>query len=373
MDAYKNTAFKTGNKKFICMLYISLAFLLFVWGFTLLCYPETAAEGVSSGIKLCLETVIPSLFPFMLFSSVLSDSGLLMKLAKFSSGFSRMAFALPGVAVPIMLLSAVGGYPVGAFLIRKAVLNGGLSASQGRRMLLFCVNPGPAFAVSAIGGMLIGSKAAGVVIYASTVVSSLLIGILTRFIARDKAVTEAESNICSVTTDTYSVISEAVNSGTRSIFNICVWIVIFSSLNALADILPFNQSFLIFFKSFSEVTNGVIVALENYPLPLISGVVAFAGICVHLQILPCLTALKLKYKFFLISRIIAAAASTAISYVLYEFYPISRDTVSVGSKPVSAAVESSLPVCVCLLFMCGLFIIGDNYILSKKREIHTDN
>ena len=353
-------------------LYIPVTALFFMWGMLLACYPDIAAEGVSDGIKLCLETIVPSLFPFIFFSSLLSESGVLDRLSLKAEKATHWLFRLPGIAAPIIILSMTGGFPVGAFLIKKAYEKGELTSLQGRRMLLFCVNPGPAFTISTIGSMLLGSKQAGVIIYISTAATSLFIGFLSRFFAPKEEADEKHSVVSSFKSDVYTVISRSVSSCSGAIVNICVWIVIFSCVNKLAESLPLNQSIVMFVESFSEVTNGVVTVMERYPLPLVSGIISFAGICVHLQILPALVSLKLKYKHFLAVRIAAASLSTVISGVLFRLFPVSVDTVSIGVKPVGISNSSSPAVCVCLLLMCGLFIIGDNYMCRLKKEKRTD-
>lgn len=368
MNLYKKVSVSIHKNNLFYFLYIPAITLFFIWGFMLVYYPKIAAEGVSQGIELCLDVAIPSLFPFLLFSSVLSESGILNGLIKHCEKITRPLFALPGSSAPIILLSALGGYPVGAFLIKKAFEKGEITASQGKRMLMFCVNPGPGFAISTVGSMMLGSKKAGLIIYASTVASSLLIGILSRFTALKEDCFKTVGVKQSKQSDVHNIISESVTSSTNAIVNICIWIVIFSCLNRLVECLEINQSFFIFFKSFSEVTNGVLTAIESYPLPLISGVIAFGGICVHLQLLPCLVSLRLRYKYFLTLRIVAASLSTVISYFLYSAFPVSLSTVSLGEKPVYTCVAASAPVCICLFLLCGLFIIGDNYTVKRKRD-----
>ena len=373
MSIYKKIILNINKNNLFFFIYIPVTAVFFVWGLLLILYPETAAEGISEGINLCVETVVPSLFPFLLFSSVLSESGVLDKLIRICDKIADMMFKLPGTAVPIIFMSMIGGYPVGAFLIKRAFEKKELTASQGRRMLVFCVNPGPAFAVSAVGSMLIGSQKAGLIIYASTVISSLLLGVLTRFVSSEESISPSAGIENPERKDIYTVISESVNSGTRAIVNICMWIIVFSCLNGLIEKLPLNQSFVQFFYSFSEVTNGVITVLKSFPVPLASGVISFSGFCVHLQILPCIASLKMKYKHFLTARIIAASLSTMLSYLLFKTFPISINTVSLGEKPTDISLGSSVPVCVCLLIMCGLFIIGDNYIFKNKTARRADN
>lgn len=368
VNFYKKISVDINKNKLFYFIYIPLTALFFIWGFMLVYHPETAAEGVTEGIELCLGTVIPSLFPFLFFSSVLSESGILNGLVRLSEKAARFLFALPGISVPIILMSMTGGYPVGGFLIKKAFEKGELTASQGKRLMSFCVNPGPGFAVATVGNMMLGSKKAGLIIYASTIASSLIIGFFTRFFDTEGEKVKSLNQDYISHNSIHNIISDSVNSSANAIANICIWIIIFACLNRLAETLPINQSLFMLFRCLSEVTNGVVTTIDNYPLPLVSGVVSFAGVCVHLQLLPYITALRLKYKNFLTVRIVAASLSTMISGFLFRLIPISVSTVSLGTKPTASAFEASVPVCICLLIMCGLFLIGDNYTIAGKSR-----
>ncbi len=369
-----NTVTEIYQSRFSNLRYMPSFAVLFIWGYLLVAYPEASAEGVSNGIRLCIESIVPSLFPFLLFSSVLSGTGVLNSLIKATDKLTRLIFALPGDSLPIIAMSLIGGFPVGAFLIKKAVEKGALTQSQGKRMLLFCVNAGPAFTISTVGSMLLSSKKAGIIIYCSTAFSSLLLGIISRFTSlNDDAYATERSDDISQKTGFYTVITESVNSSSQAILNTCIWIVVFSCLYSLIELLPLNDSFVLFFKCFSEVTNGVITVLEQYPLPLVSGIISFGGFCVHLQLMPCLSALKMKYKHFITARIVSASFSIAVAYVLFGLFPVSISTVSLGDKPHAVSLGGSIPVCACLLILSGLFIIGDNYIFIRKTRKQTHN
>lgn len=364
-----NTVTKINKNSFTNLLHIPSFIVLFLCGYLLIAYPEASAEGVSDGIRLCVENIVPSLFPFLLFSSVLLGAGALNFLIKATDRLMRFIFAFPGDTLPIIAMSLIGGFPVGAFLIKSAFERGVLTEAQGRRMLLFCVNAGPAFTVSTVGSMLLGSKKAGIIIYLSTSAASLLLGVFSRFASLNE---KQSKTVQSVNIDKkqslYAVITESVSSSAQAMLNICVWIVVFSCLYSLIELLPLNESFVLFFKCFSEVTNGVVTVLNKYPLPVVSGIISFGGFCVHLQLMPCLSALKMKYKHFVTARIVSASFSIAISYLLFQLFPVSISTVSLGDKPQAASLGASIPVCACLLILSGLLIIGDNYIFTRKTS-----
>ncbi len=368
MKLYESIYNKLNSNKIFCFIFLPISFSLFSLAFMLLAYPKAASKGVTDGINICLETVIPSLFPFLLLSGIAYDCGIFDLITRRCEKITTLLFALPSVALPIIIMSFLGGFPVGALLTEKAYERGRLSRLQAERMMLFCVNPGPAFVVSTVGYSMIGSEEAGLILYAGITAASLIIGVLSRFLAENDTAALYVGDQCKPTLKPDFILSETVSSCTKNMLNICVWVIIFSCMEELTEIIVTNKNALIFLKMIAEVTNGAIAASEHFSLPVIAAVISFAGLCVHLQIMPCLTKIKLRYKYFLCVRILTASLSCVLTLLLLELFPQYTQVVSMGVKPEAAAVKSSFPTCVWLMLMCGLFVIGDNYIIHRKSE-----
>ena len=112
---------------------------------------KTALAGAREGIDLCIRTVIPSLFPFFVLSSVLNRA-----LMGTSLKWLRPVGALCGLpegAEPILIPAFLGGYPVGAQSVTAAWKAGQLSRQDAQRMLAFCSNAGPSFLFGMVAAM----------------------------------------------------------------------------------------------------------------------------------------------------------------------------------------------------------------------------
>ena len=154
------------------------AMLASLAGVGLLAYPQQAAEGAKNGIGYCLDILIPSLFPFMVLAVFVVKCGLAGKLGNLLERPVRFLFKLPGSAAAAILMSMVGGYPVGARSIAALHAAGELDDAQASRMLCFCVNAGPAFVISVVGIGFLKSAQAGMILFASQVFSSTVLGLL---------------------------------------------------------------------------------------------------------------------------------------------------------------------------------------------------
>ena len=351
-------------------------FLPFVTAFfvvfsLLLFYPDASAKGVENGINICLDKIIPTLFPMLVVTTICFESGVI----KTSSGLFRKImyalFRLPGEAAPVILMSLIGGYPIGSVLSAEAYRKGILTREQASRTLLFCVNPGPAFTVSTVGLLMLNSKKTGILIYSATVLSSLIIGILLRFWAVDKIPIHKNKDK-NVIADKFDI-TTSITTAVKNMLNICAWIIMFSSINSLLSSISGGGSFFEFYRLLSEVTDATSVVVEKYSLPIVSAVISFSGFCVHLQLIPFMNTLKLKYIYFLAVRIAASMLSLSVTFVIQKMFPSCCEVISYGIKPEKLGYTSSIPVCVCFMIMCGLFIIGDNYkiaINNKKQEFY---
>ncbi|MGN1443987.1 MAG: hypothetical protein ACI4XE_09085, partial [Acutalibacteraceae bacterium] len=178
----KKAAELFSNSK-IVLKYCICAFAVFTLAAVTLALPEQSAAGVRDGLALCFKTVIPALFPFMVISSFLVQSNITAKLDRLLSRLTFFLFRQPSCTGSVIFLSLISGFPVGAELVRQLYENKKISKSQGQRLLLFCVNPGPAFVISCVGAGMLGSQMIGIIIFVSAALSSVILGFLTRFMA----------------------------------------------------------------------------------------------------------------------------------------------------------------------------------------------
>ncbi len=343
-------------------------FIIFTFAFLLLRFPETAGQGISDGVDVCLGTLIPSLYPFLILSSLVINLNITALFEKYLSRPTEVFFKLPGKCMSIILLSLIGGFPVGGKMTKEMYERGELTVSQAKRLLMFCVCPGPAFTISSVGFYMLGSKKAGLIIYISLIMSSILLGFLTRFFAEDEpysgTVYKENTSICFS-----DALVKSVSSGSASMLSICAWVIIFSCINKLVEILPIDNGIQFFIYCISEVTNGCLVSAGNLPIPIIAGIVGFGGICTHFQIMSAVTAVKLKYKYFIIARIISGGLAVFICKILMHYFPVSYDVFSYGTLPTEFSSGVSVPISLGMLIMCAFVMLGDNINISIKKRL----
>lgn len=346
---------KVKKEYFSIILIILLIFLLFR-------FPDAIKNGITDGINICLQTVIPSLFPFLVLSSYIVNSNILSSFYILLSPVMKILFRQSANAVPVILLSMIGGFPVGLKMVKELFKREEITENQAKRLCLFCMNCGPAFAITVIGTNMLRSTLAGVIIFSSLCISSLIIGFFTRFIFRDD---NSQHQVRHYRITDLSTLSASVTSGINSILGICGWIVLFSGFIECFDIINSNYFLSIFVKTTVEVTNACNKFAGKIALPFITFIIGFGGFCVHFQVLDCLKECKVNYSHFLLSRVINGCISAVITYVVLIFIPVDIDVFGNTSQIHSIPFSVSPWGFFALIIMCIIMIFD----IDRKKKI----
>ncbi len=363
----ENRSFPKLSKAYLFVIRYSLSvFAICSAAFILLKFSSYSVSGVKKGIDICMGSLIPSLYPFMILTNYYALSEISEVRMGVIDKLCSLLFRLPGCCAAVILFSFVGGLPVGAKMSVGLYERGLISKEQCGRMLCFCVNPGPAFVISAVGMTMLGSKATGVIIYVSLILSSLIIGITSRYFSVGN-----ETYIDSISVKNSAVkgapLETAVIKSSKAIFAICAWVVAFSCLNEITANLNLSDAVKSFILFTSEMTCGSMTAAESFSAPIIAAVIGFSGFCGHFQLMGEINKAEIKYKYFLVSRIINSGISAVICSFLMKIFPVAEETFSVGIKPEVSESSGSAVLSALMLLMAVLFLMGDDYRIGRKN------
>ena len=149
-------------KKKISLLFIFLLFLF------LLCFPAEALAASRDGLKLWLETLLPTLLPFMILTGILVRTDGITKILHPIAPFFKTVFGLSPGGTYVFLLGLLTGYPMGAKLAADLYYAGKISRQETEYLLTFCNNPSPAFLITYVGQICLEGQ----------IKTSVLVGIL---------------------------------------------------------------------------------------------------------------------------------------------------------------------------------------------------
>lgn len=249
-----------------------------------------ALEGAQNGLELCIRTVIPSLFPFLVLS---------MLLTKDITGTNRWLrlvterLGIPGSAQSLLIPAFLGGYPVGAKCIHDLYRAGQLQKAKAERLLSFCSNAGPAFLFGMLSGCFPDRKTLWI-LWMIHILSALLTGlVLSPTGTADNNQTAAPEK---------AEKPELLLSAMKAMGLICGWVILFRILVTFLMgwflwLLP--QWLMVLLTGILELTNGCCELMQigdiRVRFLICSCILAFGGICVFLQTVSVTKGLSLRY------------------------------------------------------------------------------
>ena len=285
--------------------------------------PELCASGAAQGLLLSGRVLIPSLFPMTVCTMFIMGSGAFSGLKRVSHVTQKL-FHLSSDEFITVILSLIGGYPVGAKLLNEAVREKRISAEKAGLMLCYCVNSGPAFAVSAVGAGMYSSRVLGFALLAAHLLPSLIMCFLFSFIIKNDSRKPVSVKSPSAADNFVSSVSGA-SGALLSIF--------FSAVGAYIKHYSLRFPYLKYAALLLEVTNAV---GGTRSLPLTAFLLGFACIGIWCQLLSVGRLIKIRPLLFLICRIFHGLLSALLLQMIMKIFKI---TVQ------AAAAANFVPTC----------------------------
>ena len=140
------------------------------FGVLVLAVPEAAARGFAGGTALCLQSVLPALFPFFVVCELLTAAPPLAVLLR---PMQRVLGLESAETARALLLSWVGGYAVCARLAGQLYGAGRITRRDAALLQVLGCCSGPGFVIGCVGGALLGNVRLGVVLYAAQIGANL--------------------------------------------------------------------------------------------------------------------------------------------------------------------------------------------------------
>jgi len=288
-----------------------------------------ARAGALSGLRLLGELLIPSLLPFFTAAGLLNRLGFTQALGRRLSPWLGRLFGISGCGCTVFLLGLSGGYPLGAATAADLCRSKQLSREEARRLLRFCDNTGPSFALGAVGAAF-GVTKAGIFLWLVHVVSALLTGLL---LGRSKSAAGLPAPAPAAEESFAAAFTGAVQSAVRALLNIAGFVIFFSALlgilheghilehiaRTLSRITaPEEGWWLCLLTGVLELSSSVgqMQGLACTPANLALGafVLSWGGLCIHFQSVAVLQGTGLNGKERLGGKLLQGVLSGILAY-----------------------------------------------------------
>lgn len=276
------------------------------------------------GIKLWAFFVLPSLFPFVLISSLLSASGGVEKLSARLSPLTRRLYGTGGLSAYCRLISLLSGYPVGVKAVsdlRQASL---IDADEASDYAVIASTSGPSFIIGCLGTAYGGY---GGRLFLVHYLASLITGLILRPFAKSgvKSRELIKRSAPDLSDCVYSAVSALLLAGGF----ITAFFILSSILSDLKILLPLSKFFCLFLDE--RLANGLITGLIEcsagckalsavktpLSLALASLVTAFGGLAVWAQSYSYLQKAGGSFKKFALSKLVQAALAFFIALPVF--------------------------------------------------------
>ncbi|MBQ8908859.1 MAG: hypothetical protein IJY90_01010 [Clostridia bacterium] len=297
-------------KKYNIFLSLFIGYLLI----NMVLMPKVYINATYSGIKAWALNVLPSVLPFMIFTKLLSNLGMVDKCARFLASPCKKLFNCPSSSAVVFLTSVISGYPVGAAMTADMYQTGKISKSEAFRMCSFCSTSGPMFIVGAVGVSMLGSALYGYIILFSHVLGALLNGLIYKKLKVVDVKSDIRQHIQSQN-DLSTVIQNSVLNILSVGAIIAIFFVIITSLSPIFNLFPPQIACIL--KGIVEITKGCSDIAESlggiWAVATATFVISFGGISTILQSITLLNKLQMPIKTFVLQKTTHALIAVGIS------------------------------------------------------------
>ena len=298
-----------------------ITYLPLLWVILMLVFSEDVLNAVKNALLLCGQTIIPSLFPFMIASDLLMQAGIdNIKMPPFFEKTTWRLFRVSATGFCAFFMGALCGFPIGAKFIADLCRSGKIDAEEAARLLCFCNNTGPAFLIAGIGISLLHSKALGFVLYCIQILSALLCGLLFARFEKKSPRKQLCTHVEAKSKDFPSVIRDNV----QNMLTVCGAILLFSSILGLLGELLQNRVLLGVIASFLEIGTASAIAsnlflhIPKVAFLLLTLAVNFGGFSVHMQAACLFRDLPISFRRYIVAKWVQACIALLLSlfYIL---------------------------------------------------------
>jgi len=367
----------------------------------LLLYPSECLKSALNGLTLWLLVVLPSLFPFVLAAMMLLETGIVRLIAYFFAPITRLLFNAPGESAYIFLTAALSGYPVGARLTAELYQTGRISEMDAQTVVRFTSVSGPVFITGAVATGMLGLPEAGIYLALTHYLGALLTGVIFGLFRRCKNLPAAQPKFsmrdawaqfredAAKCPPVGTLMADAVEKAMSLMLRIGGYVILFSVIMEMLSVTGLLNLLTVIYAPVARVagigTEGVSAmilgslemttgsaraAMAGMPLsltlPIIASIIAFGGMCIHMQTHAVCAAAQLQPKGFTLAKLLQGTLSSLLCVLSLKLFPLTVATASLAAESKNAAFGGVIFAAAVLLIILGLRLL-----LSREPAPYT--
>ncbi len=308
--------------------------IIFIFILMLLC-PEPVFSGAGKGLLLWFNTVLPTLFPFILICNLMVQTGTVSCILAITRPLFCRFFGVSSFGSFAVLSGFLCGYPMGAKVTADLYARSLISQEEAAYLLSFCNNTSPMFILSFLVMQNLDDDSlrlpALIILWLSPMICSFLFRRKHGSFDRMKSTGSDHSRVFpdifdSNTFHNPDALDDAISDALGSITKIGAYIMIFSILTELAYLLPLPETPLgLTLLASLEITNGIVLLCHS-TLPrdvlyiLCMAQTSFGGLCAVAQTNSMIKDTGLSIFPYIQKKLITALVTSLLAFAYLYFF-----------------------------------------------------
>ena len=283
---------------------------------------KVVLESITFSISLWKDNLIPNLFPFFILSTFLIEYDFIKRINKIISSMFSYLFKLPKDLSYIFIISLISGFPSNSKYITDLLDKNIINEDIANRLLTFTSYANPLFILGFIGNIL--NKQLATIILIVHILSGIIVGFIFNFNNKSNDIKTISISKKNTYPKIGNILTKSIIDSINTLLLILGIVSVFLIISNFIKItFNLNNNIYLFISSILEMSQGVMnIGISNINIYiktiLITGIISFNGLSIHAQILGILSNYKIKYKYFLLSRILhSIIAIILVSIIIY--------------------------------------------------------
>lgn len=329
--------------------------------FIILYFSENIKSSITSAIDICLNTIVPAIFPMLIVSYIFIGCNFSKKTKKIIHPLLNRLFGLSGNCIEAIIAGLSGGYNTSSKASIKLLKNKIISKHEAQRLALFFSSPGISFCINISGAAIYRNKTLGIQFLIASIMTCFISAFLSNLVLKNKEDFKINQNETSL----INTLVTSVSGAAEALISICSWVIFFNILLSCFNLLTAGKAEYIML--FGEAVSAVDFAAKNYPVYISAFSLFFGGFSIFLQQLPDIITLGIKPSFYLIVRLIQALICALIQMILSYFFPVS---ISVSNNLIFKPFSHSVIGSSALLLLCLIMIktLKETYLYANNNQ-----
>lgn len=319
-------------------------------------FQKTNYLSIKSTITIFLESVMPSLFPFILFTNILILSDI--------SKIITRVFKKYGNLIYVGTIGFLCGYPMGAKATYTLYSENKISKKQALFLMSFANNCNPIFVISTIGICVFNNISIGILLLITHYIAALIICIIN--FTHNDIIHENMQNLNSFKENSpkklhksmFEILDLSIKSTFITLGNILAFIIIFNLIFSIIETvllrLNISRDIIYTISGLFEITNGArLIFLNtsfniNIIISLISFILSFSGFSIIFQVYSCIYKIPVKLWHLVKSKLMQGIISSILTYIILN---ITKLNINTNITAIKFNPASYFVIIVSLLFL----------------------